>query len=250
MEEVLINIGFSSKEAKVYLACLELGKNTVYNIAAKAGLKRPTVYLMLDNLMQKGLVGITKTKKAIYYTSVHPSKLLKNFQNKEKMLAESLIGLESLYNVKAKKPVIQTYEGLKSVESLYTEIADYARLKGKEILAVGTVAYLENYSEILNNIWLKKIRSKKCHIREILNNDNYNKNYLAKVNKFNNKNHKIKFILKNFPLFKNDNMIFDNKIALFSTHRDLYVIVIESQSLTDTFKAFFELAWHAAKSAK
>ena len=57
----LSQLGLTQNQAKVYLACLQLGVDTVWHIAKFANLKRPTVYLILDDLGQKGLV--SKTKK-------------------------------------------------------------------------------------------------------------------------------------------------------------------------------------------
>ena len=250
MEKLLTEIGLTEKEAKVYLACLELGKGTAFTIAKKTELKRPTVYLILDSLAQKGLISVNKTQKTTFYNSVHPRKLLTNLKTQEKKLAESLVGLESIYNTRTQKPKIQTFEGLKNVEKIYDEAADCAHLKGKEILAVGTVAFLETVHKAQYKYWLEKIKSKKAHIREILNDDKYNVDYLNTIEKYQNPHHKVKFTPKGFDLFKNDNLIYGNKIALFSSHKDFFVIVIESENIVSTFKTFFEFAWQTATPVK
>ena len=250
MKKLLQEIGLSEKESKVYLACLELSKATAFNIAKKSDLKRPTVYLILEDLEKKGLISLEKTQKVTYYSASHPKKLLTNLKNQERKLEDNLINLESLYNLQSKKPIIKTFEGLKNVAMLYDEITDYARLKGKEVLAFGTLAYLGTIHKEQYNYWLNHIKSKKCHIREILNNDKYNKQYLDKIKKLNNPNHKIKFIPENFNYFDNDNLIYDNKVVLFSSHKDFFVIIIESEKFAKTFRTFFELAWKTAKPTK
>lgn len=247
MEQLLKQVGFSEKEAKVYLASLALGKDTAFHIAKKAGLKRPTVYLILEELVQKGFISLTKTKKAKLYGSTHPKKILTSIQSKERKFREGLVELESLYNAKLGKPRMETFEGIRSVESLYDEITDYARLKGKEVLAFGTVAFLRTIHKQSYDYWLSAIGNKRCHIREILNADKENQPYIHTVKKIGNPHHKIRLITENFQVFKNDNLIYENKVALFSSQRDFFVIVIESQDLVDSFKAFFELAWKTAK---
>ena len=63
----LKNIGLSEKESKVYLASLKFGEANVGDIAEEAGLKRPTTYVVLDELRKKGLVlKIPGAKKVIY----------------------------------------------------------------------------------------------------------------------------------------------------------------------------------------
>ena len=65
--ESLQRIGLSDKEAKIYLALLKIGDATVKNIASEADVKRPTTYLILEELRKKGLLlKIPHTKKAIY----------------------------------------------------------------------------------------------------------------------------------------------------------------------------------------
>lgn len=51
----LKHIGLSENEAKVYLAMLELGPSPMLEIAAKAGINRPTAYAQLEALKKGGL---------------------------------------------------------------------------------------------------------------------------------------------------------------------------------------------------
>ena len=248
MEKILEEIGFSKKESQVYLASLELGKDTAFNIANKAELKRPTVYLILDDLIKRGLISVEKTPRVTYYIASHPKRILTNLKNKQQKLEDNLINLESLYKQKAERPKITTFSGVSSVEKLYDQISDYARLKGKEVLAFGTLQYLETVHKSQYDYWLKSVRSKKCHVREILNKDKYNQKYIDTIKKFGNPNHKIKKIPEDMAVFENDNLIFGNKVAIFSSYEDFFVIVIESEKISNTFRALFEIAWTQAKT--
>ena len=51
----LQKIGFSDKEAAVYLAGLELGQATILEIAKKAKIKRPTAYVIVEGFIERGL---------------------------------------------------------------------------------------------------------------------------------------------------------------------------------------------------
>ena len=75
-KELLQRLGLSDKEAKVYLALLSMGSGSAYTIAVKSGLKRPTTYLILDELRKKGLVGkIPRAKKQLFMANP-PDELL------------------------------------------------------------------------------------------------------------------------------------------------------------------------------
>lgn len=65
-EKILQELGLTEIEAKIYLASLELGTDTVLKIAKKAEVKRPTAYIALDSLFSKGFVSKSK-KRALPY---------------------------------------------------------------------------------------------------------------------------------------------------------------------------------------
>lgn len=56
LEMELRKLDLNEKEARVYLASLELGHASVQKISKKAGLSRPTAYRALESLQQKGMV--------------------------------------------------------------------------------------------------------------------------------------------------------------------------------------------------
>ncbi len=93
MNDVLASlghIGLTDKESKVYLALLKFGEASVGDIAEEAGIKRPTTYLILDELRKKGLVmKIPHAKKSIYQAKT-PDELyeqtLSNINQFEKIL--------------------------------------------------------------------------------------------------------------------------------------------------------------------
>lgn len=63
----LTHIGLSEKESAVYLALTALGSGTAYRIAEVCDVKKPTVYIILEELRNKGLVlKIPHVKKALY----------------------------------------------------------------------------------------------------------------------------------------------------------------------------------------
>lgn len=63
----LKNLNLTDKEARVYLTLLELGPSTPYKISKRSRLKRPTAYVIAEELVEKGLViQVTGEKKKLY----------------------------------------------------------------------------------------------------------------------------------------------------------------------------------------
>ena len=75
-QEILQKAGLTENEAKVYLACLELGTTTVLKINRQTGIKRATIYLLLDALQKKGLIKKVPKKSTTLYAAEDPKKIL------------------------------------------------------------------------------------------------------------------------------------------------------------------------------
>ena len=68
----LTSVGISEKAAKIYLAGLALGTTSVQELARKTGLKRPTVYLHIDELLKQGLFETVSLNNKRYYRAAEP----------------------------------------------------------------------------------------------------------------------------------------------------------------------------------
>lgn len=92
----LTNLGLSEKEAKVYLAALELGKCPVQKISQKAGVNRATTYFIIKGMMKKGLMSsYTEGKKQFFFAEA-PEKLKILFKDQELALKRKEEYLEKI----------------------------------------------------------------------------------------------------------------------------------------------------------
>lgn len=122
--KTLEHLGLSAKQAHVYIAMLELGEAGMTEIAKKANLKRPTVYLIIDELNILGLsYEITKGKKK-YYGSTHPKRLIEiaNFRSKQ---AENILPELVAMQKSGEKPKVQMLEGVAGIKIAYHEAYSY-----------------------------------------------------------------------------------------------------------------------------
>lgn len=126
IELELRKLGLSEKEARVYLAGLELGPNSAQSIAEKAGISRPTAYEIIKKLETKGLFRETKEKKKRYFTAQSPENILgtlrtqrKELDEKEREFVRIISALSS--NFSSGKNEIKIYknkEGLRELEEM------------------------------------------------------------------------------------------------------------------------------------
>jgi sugar-specific transcriptional regulator TrmB len=120
-EKTLQNIGLSKLEAGVYLAILQLGKSLPANLAKKAKIKRPTLYKVIPELKDLGLISETVIGKRKYIVAEDPQSYLDRKNNELKDFENSIPELRLLLNTATVKPKIVFYEGIKGIEKLYME---------------------------------------------------------------------------------------------------------------------------------
>ena len=63
----LKKLGLKEKEARVYLAGLELGLTSIQKLAERTGITRPTAYEIVRALEQRGLFAETTTNKKKFF---------------------------------------------------------------------------------------------------------------------------------------------------------------------------------------
>src|SRR5689334_22685697 len=96
MLKELEDIGLSEKEARVYLAALELGRTTAEKLATQAKVNRSTTYVQLESLMQKGLMSTYVEGKKTYFAPESPEFLRQVFVKQQAELAAKKGGLEQI----------------------------------------------------------------------------------------------------------------------------------------------------------
>ena len=240
--KILQKLGLTEKQAQVYLALLELGESGMTKIAKKANLKRPTVYLIIDELNLLGLTGeITKNKKK-FYSAVHPKRLVEiakfRAEQADKILPE-LVAIQKIID----KPKIRMLEGVIGVKIAYQEA--YEMLSSKEEgLWLGDISFmLDNFPELLEeyNVLIKKIRDP--YIREIIYGVEKNKIWVENMQNKISKNHFVKYLGDNQLFGMTDQFIIGNKIIMFSFGKEIFVTIIESKEIAKSQKALFEYVW-------
>lgn len=242
MEEVetLQKIGLNEKEARVYLALLELGTAAVQSIASKADLKRPTTYLILDELRQKGMVSIIPRAKKALYTAESPEKLIGDLRKKEELLKLFLPNLLALYNAKKEKPQVQLFDGKEGVKLVYEKIYASAEMwffgDIKDVQSV----YMEGFEQ-----FLKMIRQRNVVVRELLIKSSINLTYAERAKGA--KTTEIRFLKNPTKFLVTDIGLFDDNVVFFSFRPQIFAVVIKSKEISGNLKTLYEIAWQAAE---
>lgn len=233
--------GLNDKEIKVYVACLQLGQDSAYNIAEKSGVKRATTYLVLRGLVKKSLVTTHITAKSYLYSASSPQNLVQQLEHRKKEIEQSLPSLMALYNSQPEKPSIEIFEGLDGMKQIYEEVIEFLQ-KGDEIIFYGDLTHFEN-SPALVKSWIKETESAPGTIRELLNGDETHAKYKNEIDRNQNPRHEVKLLPPGTQSFLNDNAVFSDKLVIFSTQKHFFATVIKSKEIAASYRTMFDLAW-------
>jgi sugar-specific transcriptional regulator TrmB len=244
----LEKFGLSEKEAKVYVALLELGQSAASEIARQSGIKRATTYVTLDSLIEKGLASSFKQENTKQFVANEPDSLKKiikarkkEWKEKEKDFDQILPNLKSIQNKDASKPVTRFFEGRKglaqSAEEFYSQFESgeepvrlfYSRDKIEEAT-----------SEELRSKFRKMRMDKNIESDVIYS---YSKgDYTSKKTQ-----NRLKVDSSEFPI-PIDLEIYGDQIFISTLEDKLSAILIKNKDIADSFKTLFRLAKIGART--
>jgi len=239
----LANLGLSEKEAKVYLAALELGKSPVQKISQKAGVNRATTYVIIEGMMKKGLMSSYHEDKKQFYFAEAPEKLKILFKDqelalkrKEEYLEKLLPELKAINISKEEKPLVRYFEGKEGLRALSEEFyltkhTEPARM----IYSHDLLMNIFSENEIL--AMRKRRQSRGTKVLSIVNDEQ------DKL-----KSDAIKAIIstKKYPI-TSDIAIFGDKVRIATQKGNLSGMIIENKEISNTLKVLFDLAWEESR---
>lgn len=132
--ENLIATGLTHKEASLYLAALQEGLSSITDLAKIAKLKRPTAYLVLENLLHKHLIIQVPVGKLTHYKAGDPVFLAKDIESKRALIANLLPELKYMYKHSLKLKTIKI--NIKKTQSLIIEKKQSTSKKTRSIFTV------------------------------------------------------------------------------------------------------------------
>lgn len=127
--------GFTEYETEVYLALLQHGQLSAYELADKTGMYRQATYDAIHRLLEKGYVGPIKEGKTQFYKALSPALVLEYLQEKAKKFEHLLPELQNLQSKAQEKLVVETYKGKNVTRIALRDIVRCLKERGGEVLA-------------------------------------------------------------------------------------------------------------------
>lgn len=239
LEKSLVNLGMEEKEAKIYLALLELQESTITDISRKSGVKRTTVYHIIEALLARGFVARVARKKEQLYFAQDPQRIITELEERQKKARALMPELLSVMNTLDTKPKIKYFEGIIGVKEVFE---DTLRHPESEILSWWPYPYLnlgeeyfwENYNprRVENRIWIRSLVPDTEENREM--SLKLKEKWITRT----------KFVRDDaFSSFDIEIKIYGKKkVGIISYQEDLGII-IESKKIFEGVRAIFEALW-------
>jgi sugar-specific transcriptional regulator TrmB len=131
-EKYLEEIGLSDKEAKVYVALLQVDHDSVLDLSKRTSINRTTIYPVIESLAKKGLVSEIQIDKKIHLKAEPPERLETyverrklNFEEQSKRLKDVIPQLKSIQRESGERPVVKYFEGIEGILSSENEFLSY-----------------------------------------------------------------------------------------------------------------------------
>lgn len=245
MDEVvkkLMPLGLNEKEAKVYVALLESGRTSAYALAGRAGIKKPTTYVILGQLIEKGLaVEIPRERKQLF-AARPPEEFFAEAHRRLSVAEQLLPDLNALYQqLDISKVRTMHYDGVNGMrQALWYHAED---LIGKEM--VGFFGSGKQASKELFNLfdeWNADFTKRNISLRGVTT---WDESIRALFEKHGDTHFQdIRF----FPLDK-----FSGNVTICAGYDFVCInligatqsVIVESKEFASTFRQIFELVWES-----
>lgn len=245
----LKDLGLLEKEAKIYLAALEIGRATADQLAKHAKIVRPTTYLQIKSLMEKGLMSTYEEGKKTYFAPESPE-LLKRFlarqkdslDVKERDLGNLLPELLRQFDSAGERPVVRFFPGKEGVATAREKVLTtkdkkiYVIFSPEKLSRIFGQKYLNDYSERRKNLG---IHSQGIYTYK----ETFDPAMLDELTE------RRSFRPDALPLTV-DIFIFDSKIAILSLEGTMFGLIIESNHIAASFRTIFNFLWDHAKGSR
>lgn len=243
IEKILLEIGLSENEAKIYLALLQMKKASSSVIGNRVNLKRNMARYNCKSLEKQGLVNSNQEGNTIFYSAEPPERIIhlleekKNKITQQQFQANQFLGiLQAMQNPSLMCPSVEYYEGREGIIAVY-----------EDILETGEDHYcwtnLEKKREILGSYLDKHVKKRIEKKIKIYGIKAKNKKSIKNL-KIKNLKREIRLVEK-LPITNGEILIYKDKVAIISFNKTKPTgFVLKSDEVSKIFKGVFDGYWY------
>lgn len=243
-------LGLSEKEAAVYLELLKSDVLSGMELCRETGLKKPTVYVVLESLKTKKLVKEVKVGKRIHFMAESPDVFKEMLDKKQfeldkqiKKVKEIVFELKSVERKVGERPIVKFFEGKESTKEAMREFVSQVGYSPGADYGV----YSYDHAERI----FSKQDIEEMDKRRIENNVKFKAIYSGN-NKFiagRDNQELIKIAQDRFPL-ETDISIYGDEVLIHILGKDVFGISIKNKEFSTTMKSLLEYIFSSVQENK
>ncbi|HLG24781.1 MAG TPA: helix-turn-helix domain-containing protein [Candidatus Nanoarchaeia archaeon] len=238
IEEIMVKLGFSPSEIKIYLHLLKTGSSYANKISFETKINRTNVYEALDRLAAKGVISHISKNKVKWYEATNPDSLITFVTEKEeelnitkKELLISIKDVERLIDVDKTPLEASIFTGKKGLRMLFEDIIRAQ----KPISLIAAELQFRDFFGPYFELWHKKRIEKKIMQRTI---------FPMRVK---NKVEKRKFLQYKFADYKFTNptttIIYGNNCLFIQWSKEPIAVKITNKEIAKSHLNYFDVLW-------
>ncbi len=232
LKEKLLNLNFTSNQADVYIALLELGESKVGPLIKTTGFHRNIVYRALDDLIAKKLVGRITKKGVFYYSLLNPEPIIQNLKSQEEIAKDVIKEIKSQKISSPSETLI--FSGEQGMLDVYKMIID----QGEDVYLIGaTFTFPTKYKSSIPV--LKKAKDKKNITHFAIAQPQAREH---KTETLETVDH-LKFLPENFPASPLVLWISGNIVGHILWENLPIAFLIKNKKIADNYREYFQLLW-------
>ncbi|MFA5029862.1 MAG: helix-turn-helix domain-containing protein [Patescibacteria group bacterium] len=243
--DALSQLGLSDKETLVYLSILQNADSSIISIAKDTQLSRGTAYDLVERLKKKGYLAEVKRGKKRRIVVESPTNTLYSLLDaqhdrlsRSKQAVEEILPLiKTIVAESDFKPQIRVYTGEDGFRKVWNEILNFG---GTDFLSI---ARIETFVKFVGEEFLWEIQKRKIKAGISSRAINESSELALKMQSADKQyDRETRLAPKGFE-FPSSEIIFGDKLAMFSTREENIIVVIESKDFAQTHRIYFEMMW-------
>ncbi|EKD23920.1 MAG: Transcriptional regulator, TrmB [uncultured bacterium] len=238
-KEQLEKIGLPEQQADIYLSLLKNGPQFIQEISKSTGIKRTTLYLIIERMLEKNLINIEIKEKRKKYYIKNPKTLLSQIREQYYLLDALMPQLEDIFEQKSAASKIRFYDTIAGMKETFKELVALNDTKEELLTIEGDI---RSSFKLGYDFWKDLLAEKKrlgIQSRTIIPSN--------EKNEFVIHDHNIQMrtstMLNDFKIML---YLFSNKVIIIIPADNL-CIVIENVKIKKSLSALFEIIWKRSK---
>ena len=252
MEHILLELGLDKDQARIYLHLLEARPMSAGNMAKILGIKRTTLYGILQKLLEKGVISESQNSGVAVFSAQPPEKIgllldqrLEDIQNRKKEFQKVLPQLRNSPALSYLNPTFKIVKGEEGMRQILKDMLLYENMETQSFWPIKAMVDILspeffrslNKVRIQNNLYTRAI----WPLEQII--DIKKHPYLGSGEGF---KREIRIAPKGIDCSMGY-WIYGNKVVFISSRQEQVGFTVESKELAELLLTQFEFLWQLSK---